>query len=42
MVFVFMSVYHPTSSEDMNKHLVNHGDGVRDIAFQVENCKAIY
>ena len=26
----------------MNKHLVTHGDGVKDVAFYVENCKAIY
>lgn len=26
----------------MNKHLLNHGDGVKDVAFTVENCKAIF
>ena len=26
----------------MNKHLADHGDGVRDIAFTVENCRDLY
>jgi 4-hydroxyphenylpyruvate dioxygenase len=26
----------------MNKHLVKHGDGVKDIALTVEDSKAIY
>jgi 4-hydroxyphenylpyruvate dioxygenase len=26
----------------MNHHLVKHGDGVRDIAFTVEDSRAIY
>jgi 4-hydroxyphenylpyruvate dioxygenase len=26
----------------MNRHLIEHGDGVRDIAFTVENSRAIY
>lgn len=26
----------------MNKHLTDHGDGVRDIAFSVENCRDLY
>lgn len=26
----------------MNKHLVDHGDGVKDVGFMVENSKAIY
>jgi 4-hydroxyphenylpyruvate dioxygenase len=40
--FVFCSVYHKDSSEEMNNHLINHGDGVRDIAFTVEDSRAIY
>ena len=40
--FVFCSVYNKDSSEEMNKHLVDHGDGVKDISFFVENSKAIY
>ena len=41
-IFVFQSVYNNNSNETMNKHLVKHGDGVRDIAFTVEDCRAIY
>jgi 4-hydroxyphenylpyruvate dioxygenase len=26
----------------MNSHLINHGDGVKDIAFTVEDARAIY
>lgn len=26
----------------MNHHLVKHGDGVRDVAFTVEDSRAIY
>jgi 4-hydroxyphenylpyruvate dioxygenase len=26
----------------MNKHFVKHGDGVRDVAFTVEDARAIY
>lgn len=40
--FVLCSVYHEDSNETMNKHLVKHGDGVRDIAFTVEDATAIY
>jgi hypothetical protein len=27
---------------EMGAHLKKHGDGVKDIAFAVENCKGIY
>lgn len=36
------SVYHEDSCETMNKHLIQHGDGVRDIAFTVDDATAIY
>lgn len=26
----------------MNRHLVKHGDGVKDVAFTVQDCRAIY
>lgn len=26
----------------MNQHLINHGDGVRDVAFTVDNSEAVY
>jgi 4-hydroxyphenylpyruvate dioxygenase len=41
-IFVLCSPYNEDSNADMNKHLVKHGDGVRDIAFTVENATAIY
>lgn len=41
-LLVFSSVYTQDTNLDMNVHLVKHGDGVKDIAFEVENCKAIY
>ena len=39
---MFCSVYQQDSNEEMNRHLVKHGDGVRDIAFTVEDSRAIY
>jgi 4-hydroxyphenylpyruvate dioxygenase len=41
-VFVFCSVYGPKESEEFNQHMIKHGDGVKDIAFLVEDAKAIY
>ena len=41
-IFVLCSVYNNNSDETMNHHLIQHGDGVRDVAFEVENCTAIY
>jgi 4-hydroxyphenylpyruvate dioxygenase len=40
--FVFSSVYNRDSSEEMNNHLVTHGDGVKDVCFVVEDAKAIF
>lgn len=44
--FVFSSPLNPTETYDfgdaMNAHLAKHGDGVKDIAFSVENCRAIF
>jgi 4-hydroxyphenylpyruvate dioxygenase len=40
--FVFCSVYNKDSSEQMNQHLIQHGDGVKDIALTVEDTRAIY
>lgn len=28
--------------EDMSIHLMKHGDGVRDVAFEVDDCRGIY
>jgi 4-hydroxyphenylpyruvate dioxygenase len=39
-VFVFTSAYEPDNDE-MGRHLVHHGDGVKDIAFTVEDLDSI-
>lgn len=45
-VFAFCSSYGSFESKETNKmmsdHLVKHGDGVRDVAFEVEDCKKTY
>lgn len=38
--FVFNSPYEP-DNEEFGKHLVKHGDGVKDIAFAVEDLDSI-
>lgn len=40
IIFVFKSPYNPGNRE-MGDHLVKHGDGVKDIAFLVEDLDAI-
>ncbi|XP_054481391.1 4-hydroxyphenylpyruvate dioxygenase [Anoplopoma fimbria] len=37
IIFVFESSLNP-GNEEMGEHLIKHGDGVKDIAFQVEDC----
>lgn len=37
IIFVFESPLNP-GNEEMGEHLMKHGDGVKDIAFQVEDC----
>jgi len=34
-VFVFSNVYQKDSCKEMNEHLINHGDGARDVALTV-------
>ncbi|XP_046390664.1 4-hydroxyphenylpyruvate dioxygenase isoform X2 [Ischnura elegans] len=41
IVFVFKSAYEPNNAE-MGQHLVKHGDGVKDIAFAVEDLDTIF
>eukprot|EP00118_Oscarella_pearsei_P013822 m.114410 g.114410 ORF g.114410 m.114410 type:complete len:383 (+) comp37494_c0_seq1:236-1384(+) len=41
IIFVFQSALEPHDDE-MGRHLVKHGDGVRDVAFTVENCRLLY
>jgi len=40
IVFVFATALTP-NNEEMGRHLVLHGDGVKDIAFEVEDLEAI-
>ncbi|KAB0795522.1 hypothetical protein PPYR_12361 [Photinus pyralis] len=40
IIFVFVSPYEETQKE-MNAHLVKHGDGVKDISFEVEDLDNI-
>uniref|UniRef100_A0A672SMX7 4-hydroxyphenylpyruvate dioxygenase n=1 Tax=Sinocyclocheilus grahami TaxID=75366 RepID=A0A672SMX7_SINGR len=37
IIFVFESALNP-GNEEMGEHLMKHGDGVKDVAFQVEDC----
>uniref|UniRef100_W5M5D0 4-hydroxyphenylpyruvate dioxygenase n=1 Tax=Lepisosteus oculatus TaxID=7918 RepID=W5M5D0_LEPOC len=37
IMFVFQSALNPGNKE-IGEHLVKHGDGVKDVAFQVEDC----
>ncbi|XP_011354058.1 4-hydroxyphenylpyruvate dioxygenase [Pteropus vampyrus] len=40
IVFIFSSALNPWNKE-MGDHLVKHGDGVKDIAFEVQDCDYI-
>ncbi|XP_070773668.1 4-hydroxyphenylpyruvate dioxygenase [Enoplosus armatus] len=40
IMFVFESPLNP-GNEEMGEHLMKHGDGVKDVAFQVEDCDFI-
>ncbi|CAG9819185.1 unnamed protein product [Phaedon cochleariae] len=40
IIFVFVSPYEP-DEKDLNAHIAKHGDGVRDVAFSVENLDGI-
>lgn len=41
VIFVLKSPLFP-GNEEMGAHLTTHGDGVKDIAFSVEDCRALY
>ncbi|XP_067931512.1 4-hydroxyphenylpyruvate dioxygenase-like [Watersipora subatra] len=41
ILFRFMSGYNPNHPKDMCEHLTKHGDGVKDIAFAVEDLDGI-
>lgn len=40
IIFVFVSPY-DTDDQEFGQHLVKHGDGVKDVAFEVEDLDAI-
>lgn len=40
IVFAFVSAYEPDNRE-LGDHLVKHGDGVKDVAFAVEDLDVI-
>lgn len=44
VVFILQSPLNPTgtTTEEMGQHLQKHGDGVRDVAFDVEDCLSIF
>lgn len=44
VVFVFESAYEPKGeiTETMGKHITKHGDGAKDVAFEVEDCTNIF
>lgn len=46
IVFAFSSALNPESKDElgdnMGRHLVHHGDGVKDVAFAVADCRKIY
>lgn len=44
ILFVVQSSLEPsgTTSKEMGQHLMKHGDGVKDIAFNVEDCLGIF
>ena len=41
IIFVFQSALNPGNIE-FGAHLEKHGDAVKDIAFTVEDCKALF
>jgi 4-hydroxyphenylpyruvate dioxygenase len=41
VLFAFSSPY-TKDKKEMNDHQAAHGDGVRDVAFRVEDCRAIF
>lgn len=41
IVFVFVSAY-TTDDHEHGDHLKKHGDGVKDVAFEVEDIEAIF
>lgn len=42
IIFVLQSMLEPNDPAEMGEHLIKHGDGVKDIAFHVEDLDAIF
>ena len=42
VIFAFKSALNPEGSEEFGQHLQKHGDGVRDVAFHVDDARAIF
>lgn len=44
IVFVFESPYNPDGhvNEELGRHQMKHGDGVKDVSFEVEDCVKLY
>ncbi|KAI8994596.1 4-hydroxyphenylpyruvate dioxygenase [Pilobolus umbonatus] len=42
VVFVFESPIHPDHQKEMAAEIARRGDGVKDVAFRVKSCKAVY
>ena len=40
--FAFTSPLNPSGHEEFYEHIAKHGDGVRDIAFEVDDAKGIF
>lgn len=41
IVFAFSSALEP-GNQHMSAHIARHGDGVRDVAFRVDDCRAVF
>lgn len=41
-IFVFESPIHPEAQREMAAEIARRGDGVKDVAFTVKDCKAVY
>ncbi|XP_060592547.1 4-hydroxyphenylpyruvate dioxygenase-like [Ruditapes philippinarum] len=42
ILFEFENMLNPYEPKEIGEHLIKHGDGVKDVAFQVEDVDAIY
>ncbi|XP_052073924.1 4-hydroxyphenylpyruvate dioxygenase-like [Mytilus californianus] len=42
IIFAFQSMLNPDEPKEFGAHLVKHGDGVKDVAFEVEDLPAIF